>query len=75
MLQSIRVHIDQINQKLAVFVLVDEEDVIADQFRDQIAPLLRRYLQSVNPERQHHLDDILRVAITLGPNNSILVLK
>ena len=44
MLESIGVHVDQINEEFAILVLADEKDVIAYQLGDQIAPLFRRYL-------------------------------
>ena len=47
------------------YPVCDEEYVISDKFRDQVATELWRYLERVHPQTEQHLDDVLDVVVDL----------
>ena len=74
MLKATRVHLEQLDQKSAVLVLLNQKNVVAYQLGDQVASKLWRDLQSVDAEREEHLYDILYISFALASYNAVLVL-
>jgi len=73
-LESTRVHLQQVHKEAAVSILVDEEDVVADELSDQVPSEFGRDLKGVHSEREENFDDVFNVTFTLAPDYSVLVL-
>jgi hypothetical protein len=65
---------EELGDELRLLLLVDEEDVVPDQFVNKVLPQFRRNLQGVHPQRQQHFDHPLHVPVPEVLKQFLLVL-
>ena len=73
-LEPVGADAQEVHHEVVVFVLRNEEHVVLDELRDQVAPQLGRDLKRVDPQAEQHLDDVLHVVLVLGLDELVLVL-
>ena len=74
MFKTGRIHLKQINQESAVPVLLDQKDIVSNEFSYQISAQFRRDLQSVDSQTQKHFNNVLNVAFALPSDYPVFML-